>query len=58
LAAQLPPGYIDGVIVNGIHSPVGVMHDANGKVFAWMRNGKVRVVENGFLLSPALRNIT
>ncbi|MDA1264031.1 MAG: PQQ-dependent sugar dehydrogenase [Planctomycetota bacterium] len=55
--AQLPSGYVDELVVDGLNSPVGVTHDANGRMYVWERRGMVWIVENGVKQEPELLDL-
>ena len=57
LAAQ-PIGFVDQLYVSGWNQVVGFTWDGNGRMYAWEKNGKVWIVENGSRLATPLLDIS
>jgi glucose/arabinose dehydrogenase len=45
--ADVPPGFVDQIVVGGWNQAVGVTFDASGKAFVWEKGGRVWRVVNG-----------
>lgn len=52
--AQLPAQFVDEVVSSAIADAVGIAFDANGRMFAWSKSGRVYVFQNGLSASPTL----
>ena len=56
--ADLPPGFDERVVVDGLNQAVGITFAPDGRGFLWEKAGVVRVLENGQVLPTPLIDIS
>ena len=56
--AIVPAGFVDELVLGGFTAPVGLLHDANERLYVWDKGGRVWVIENGQRVSPPLIDLS
>jgi glucose/arabinose dehydrogenase len=51
IAANLPSGYSEGLIANGLSNPTAMEFAPDGRLFVCQQGGQLRVIKNGTLLA-------
>jgi glucose/arabinose dehydrogenase len=57
LAATVPSGFSDEVVVSGLSSPTAMAFAPDGRIFVCQQGGQLRVVKNGALLATPFLSV-
>ncbi len=57
-AANLPPGFAETMIANGLNSPTAMAFAPDGRLFVCLQTGQLRVIKNGALLPTPFVSLT
>lgn len=57
-AANVPPGFTDALVANGLTDPTAMALAPDGRIFVSQQNGALRVIKNGALLPTPFLTVT
>lgn len=58
IAATVPTGFTDTLVVNGLNNPTAMAIAPDGRIFVCQQNGALRVIKNGVLLATPFLTVT